>query len=144
MHQGPRDPNTWLMANLPALDPAAVDRVFAASVSRLRQKSCSLLRKKPPMAKASKAPVVESTPESQLIDRFPKLKAKSKAVFTEVNEIEEQLLNMLDAQPENKLVLPDGRPITRKDNFANSNTFFKPAATKRFEVQVGAAPICQA
>ncbi|MGO9115750.1 MAG: hypothetical protein ACLP9L_41620 [Thermoguttaceae bacterium] len=92
------------------------------------------------MTKAKPAPKPLS-PQVALVDRYIKAKAKSKAVFSEVCELEEQILGLLEVSPENEFKLPDGRAIMRKDNFAKGNTFFKPAAAKHFEVEIKPAPI---
>ncbi len=74
--------------------------------------------------------------EVELVDRYQKLSAKNKALFREMNDAEEQLLRLVDAAPENTIVLPDLRRVGRKDNFAGGNTFFKIGATKRFEITI--------
>jgi len=134
MHQGTRDPTEsgerCQVPGVPRCSPAAVDRIFAERISRLRQKSLFLARKKP-MAKAKPA-----SPEDGLVDQYLKLKAKSKAIFVEVKDLEEELL-ALAARGENaRITLASGRVLTRKDNFAEKNTQFKQTAMQRFEVVI--------
>ena len=88
----------------------------------------------------AKAAAKEPSPQTALTDRYLKLTAKSKAIFREVCEIEDQLLALVASVPEARVPLDDGRTLTRKDNFEGKNTFFKPAASKRFEVVVLPAP----
>jgi hypothetical protein len=78
---------------------------------------------------------------TELVDKFAKLSEKSSFVFREVCGLEERILGLLAVCPENKLVLGDGRVVSRKDNFASSNTKYKNTAVKRFEVVLSAAPI---
>ena len=71
-----------------------------------------------------------------LVDRYLALTTQSKAIFKETCELEEQLLELVDDSDDTRVALGDGRILTRKDNFADKNTFFKPSATKRFEVVI--------
>ena len=129
MHQGTRDPNMPLL-------PAAVDRIFAERVSRLRQKSCSFVRKKT-MAKAPTQIPTASADVAAAAAELVKLQEETKASYKRIDELEGTILEAIKASKKaGKLLLPNGGVLTCKDNFAGRNVAFKTTAIRRYEVVV--------
>jgi hypothetical protein len=70
------------------------------------------------------------------VHKLVQTKTTATELYKEAAKLEESLLETLADSKPSKRLLPDGRVVGVKDNFAKANTCWKNARFQRFEVEV--------